>query len=772
MIYLTDFQKTKIREYLRNGGYWNVSPYLLMMDYYGNVWSILESQFGSFYDITKNDFNLDTKINNYDRGDSSALRKFGGWTINKTKDNDSNILNSISLTLTSTRGYERDSNGFKPNSGADGNYWSSDDKNRFDRNANTRIFPSSIGGTGSYETPPNAIPGYYRVSRNEQSGEPRTYFPGAGFITIDRGSRNDPAFILFTLIRDKTKFADDILENNPVAVKNILDVVYGLDDIKKCLRYETPANGSCVQRLYKNTSDFSVATTDYVRDTIKRCKAKPDMCYDNVEECADLVGVSKTIDDKIVEYCVNDTSESGMGYCNDLLKSSPTTLESYLRKLCGTGENIFSNNNCRSLALNNSSLVDPAAYNKTLHENIFVDWCKDTMNVYVSGDKNWKYTNNLNDPECLTNWVYMKDGKIIESNIARTTTALDNKPWCATDMNMLQLTDEYKAMNAYWKQLGCNSDLPLAVYVQNKHNTLDIQKSNLEGGLRFIVSDKDMDRCDRYLSFHNLNLAAKIELRPKCEYLMRKSSYTNSDESYKTLNTLWKTQGCVADLPPNFYLKLSSMQLSDSQKKSNNRILTEAEQLKALDELRKTELRKYATAATAASRNTCFTGEALENGQYLVVDQCLFSQNKRYRLCMQLDGSIAIIDNASNNKVTIIQAAPKMFSGLVLIMQSDGNLVQYSGSTSLWSSKTDRNPGAFLVMRDDGRLVLYSPNGSVLKVLNQSSFSNLDIDYGGNDRNQVLLFLIFLLFVCMCVVIKKVTSQPKLHLSFPVKASY
>jgi hypothetical protein len=51
--------------------------------------------------------------------------------------------------------------------------------------------------------------------------------------------------------------------------------------------------------------------------------------------------------------------------------------------------------------------------------------------------------------------------------------------------------------------------------------------------------------------------------------------------------------------------------------------------------------------------------------------------------------------------------------GYVLIMQTDGNLVEYdSASHALWNSNTAGQPGNFVVMQTDGNLVVYSSGGS------------------------------------------------------------
>jgi len=47
-----------------------------------------------------------------------------------------------------------------------------------------------------------------------------------------------------------------------------------------------------------------------------------------------------------------------------------------------------------------------------------------------------------------------------------------------------------------------------------------------------------------------------------------------------------------------------------------------------------------------------------------------------------------------------------------LIMQTDGNLVIYNGSTPVWDSGTWGNPGAYLNAQHDGNVVIYRPNGT------------------------------------------------------------
>ena len=52
---------------------------------------------------------------------------------------------------------------------------------------------------------------------------------------------------------------------------------------------------------------------------------------------------------------------------------------------------------------------------------------------------------------------------------------------------------------------------------------------------------------------------------------------------------------------------------------------------------------------------------------------------------------------------------------LTLIMQGDGNLVEYNSvGTAVWNSGTENNPGAFMAMQGDGNLVIYGPGGNPL----------------------------------------------------------
>ena len=79
-----------------------------------------------------------------------------------------------------------------------------------------------------------------------------------------------------------------------------------------------------------------------------------------------------------------------------------------------------------------SSLGGP--FNGCSYASTMKLWCM--LPAYISGTGfegvAWKYTDNISDPDCLTNWTYYDaDGSVLEANIARTTLAKSDRRWCA-----------------------------------------------------------------------------------------------------------------------------------------------------------------------------------------------------------------------------------------------------------------------------------------------------------------------------------------------------
>lgn len=68
-----------------------------------------------------------------------------------------------------------------------------------------------------------------------------------------------------------------------------------------------------------------------------------------------------------------------------------------------------------------------------------------------------------------------------------------------------------------------------------------------------------------------------------------------------------------------------------------------------------------------------------------------------------------------NQKLTANQYITSQNARYVLMMQADGNLVQYgNGFKSIWSSRTAGNSGAYAAFQGDGNLVVYSKAGKPL----------------------------------------------------------
>ncbi len=107
------------------------------------------------------------------------------------------------------------------------------------------------------------------------------------------------------------------------------------------------------------------------------------------------------------------------------------------------------------------------------------------------------------------------------------------------------------------------------------------------------------------------------------------------------------------------------------------------------------------SAVPAYAGDTLNPGEMLKRGDYLT------SGNQRYRLVLERDGNLILIDAGGHP----IWATNTRGQGVEkCIMQPDGNLVLYTHNDQpVWAANTDGRPGAFLVLQDDGNLVIYQP---------------------------------------------------------------
>ncbi len=103
-------------------------------------------------------------------------------------------------------------------------------------------------------------------------------------------------------------------------------------------------------------------------------------------------------------------------------------------------------------------------------------------------------------------------------------------------------------------------------------------------------------------------------------------------------------------------------------------------------------------------------GELTAN-QQLTANQSLASCNGDYSLIMQGDGNLVLYQGS-----TPLWASNTVGSGAdEAILQGDGNFVLYTSSgTPVWASNTAGNSGAYLQVQNDGNVVVYSASGAVL----------------------------------------------------------
>jgi hypothetical protein len=101
----------------------------------------------------------------------------------------------------------------------------------------------------------------------------------------------------------------------------------------------------------------------------------------------------------------------------------------------------------------------------------------------------------------------------------------------------------------------------------------------------------------------------------------------------------------------------------------------------------------------------------LTANQQLDANQSLASCNGDYDLIMQGDGNLVLYQGS-----TALWASNTAGSAATeAIMQGDGNFVLYSSSgAALWASGTNGNSGADLVVQNDGNVVIYSAAGAAL----------------------------------------------------------
>jgi len=107
----------------------------------------------------------------------------------------------------------------------------------------------------------------------------------------------------------------------------------------------------------------------------------------------------------------------------------------------------------------------------------------------------------------------------------------------------------------------------------------------------------------------------------------------------------------------------------------------------------------------------------LKCGEYLGVNEYLESSNGYY-LVMQGDCNLVIYSSkhfVTRNALWSSGTVNTFCSNPRLVNQRNGNLVIYTGSTALWSTRTNSRSKCYqLIIQDDGNLVLYTSDYTAL----------------------------------------------------------
>ena len=485
---------------------------------------------------------------------------------------------------------------------------------------------------------------------------------------------------------------DNIFKNWTMPYGNTSKIIHKSDN--KCLNVDGSNNlvySICDSNAQlKTDSKFRSDYINAVNSITNICNNQSSFCYNDSNNCSDILNNSDTIDNKILDWCVSNSEEAGaidlcIKYTNDNYKLN----DLYINKLCSSNNNIADNIFCKYITAQNTSDNDLVKLFKAeLNDNLTLNWCN-ANNHFISLQKNWKYTDDKFDPECLNNWTfYDTDGKtIIADNIPNLTTLHDTKNWCPT----------------------------------RRPNTND----------NFI-----------------------------CNAKLNKYNYKNLDlVKYNTINTLWKSLGCTTNLPINIFLRVFKMSISDQT----------------------TFLQKFFNNSNYFANNLCHGGNILNIDDILLPNQCLYSQNKKYKLCLNMNGDLNVIQvNTGNILYTVNNKNSN--DAPYLIMQSDRNLVLYDSKGAVWASNTQGGISNYAIMQNDGSFVINDIKGNLVVNYNKNIISDTspadiiadksksasisaftDLDLYKYQINISDLLILILLFIILILLIKYIYNIGRKH---------
>ena len=139
-------------------------------------------------------------------------------------------------------------------------------------------------------------------------------------------------------------------------------------------------------------------------------------------------------------------------------------------------------------------------------------------------------------------------------------------------------------------------------------------------------------------------------------------------------------------------------------------------------------------ATSTRPPSTLASGSPLKSGWYIL------SPNRQFKLIMQSDGDLVEYSELGNGQESRVWSSGTAGNpGASALMQPDGNLVVSSDKgVALWSTNTSGNPGATLSLQDDANIVIYRTDGSTAWVSASSDPTIAaagDIACGASDAN-------------------------------------
>lgn len=118
-------------------------------------------------------------------------------------------------------------------------------------------------------------------------------------------------------------------------------------------------------------------------------------------------------------------------------------------------------------------------------------------------------------------------------------------------------------------------------------------------------------------------------------------------------------------------------------------------------------MRFWRVIAALLCTNAAFAASELQQGQQILQNDQLVSDDGYYRLILQNDGNLAMYRHGST-----VRWHANVRGAVRALLQSDGNFVLYDASSyPVWNSNTAGTPGARLVVQPDGNLVIYRSDG-------------------------------------------------------------